>query len=101
MSRGRESDGWYPVRSAPSTDLQAAWLRSTGEKVIDAYTVIADLRATGVAVLLVEQNARAALQVSDYGYVLETGEVALEGASDALMDDPKVIEAYLGLGGQR
>jgi branched-chain amino acid transport system ATP-binding protein len=54
----------------------------------------------GVSVLLVEQNARAALQVADYGYVLETGEVSLEGPSTELANDPRVIEAYLGLGGK-
>ncbi|MDX9993911.1 MAG: ABC transporter ATP-binding protein [Rhodocyclaceae bacterium] len=69
--------------------------------VREIFRVIGDLRKTGVAILLVEQNARAALQVSDYGYVLETGEIALEGPSDALEDDPKVVEAYLGLGGKK
>jgi branched-chain amino acid transport system ATP-binding protein len=68
--------------------------------VREIFRVVADLRKLGVAVLLVEQNARAALQVSDYGYVLETGEIALEGPSERLEDDPKVIEAYLGLGGK-
>jgi branched-chain amino acid transport system ATP-binding protein len=69
--------------------------------VREIFRVIGDLRETGVAILLVEQNARAALQVSDYGYVLETGEIALEGPSDQLEDDPKVIESYLGLGGKK
>lgn len=69
--------------------------------VREIFRVIADLRELGVAILLVEQNARAALQVSDYGYVLETGEIALEGPSDDLADDPKVVEAYLGLGGKK
>jgi branched-chain amino acid transport system ATP-binding protein len=68
--------------------------------VREIFRVIADLRDLGVAILLVEQNARAALQVSDYGYVLETGEIALEGPSDQLEDDPKVVESYLGLGGK-
>ena len=67
--------------------------------VREIFRVFADLRKLGVAILLVEQNARAALQVSDYGYVLETGEIALEGPSDQLEDDPKVVECYLGLGG--
>ena len=66
--------------------------------VREIFRVIGDLRELGVAILLVEQNARAALQVSDYGYVLETGEIALEGPSDQLEDDPKVVESYLGLG---
>jgi branched-chain amino acid transport system ATP-binding protein len=69
--------------------------------VREIFRVISDLRELGVAILLVEQNARAALQVSDYGYVLETGEIALAGESDALADDPKVVEAYLGLGGRK
>ncbi len=62
------------------------------------FRVITDLCALGVAILLIEQNARAALQIADYGYVLETGEVALEGPAEQLEDDPKVIESYLGLG---
>jgi branched-chain amino acid transport system ATP-binding protein len=68
--------------------------------VREIFRVIADLKKTGVSILLVEQNARAALQVADYGYVLETGEIALEGPSDQLIDDPKVVESYLGLGGR-
>ena len=50
--------------------------------VREIFHIIGDLRKTGVGILLVEQNARAALQVADYGYVLETGEVAIEGPSD-------------------
>jgi len=67
--------------------------------VKEIFHVIARLKQAGVAILLIEQNARAALQVADYGYVLETGEIALEGPADQLADDPKVIESYLGLGG--
>jgi branched-chain amino acid transport system ATP-binding protein len=69
--------------------------------VREIFRVIAELKNSGVAILLVEQNARAALQVADYGYVLETGEIALEGPSNQLMDDPKVVESYLGLGHKR
>lgn len=64
----------------------------------EIFRTISALKETGVAILLVEQNARAALQVSDYGYVLETGEVSLAGPSTELVADPRVIEAYLGLG---
>ncbi|OHC63683.1 MAG: ABC transporter ATP-binding protein [Rhodocyclales bacterium GWA2_65_20] len=67
--------------------------------VKEIFHVIADLKQAGVSILLIEQNARAALQVADYGYVLETGEIALEGPADQLAHDPKVIESYLGLGG--
>ena len=64
----------------------------------EIFRTISALKETGVAILLVEQNARAALQISDYGYVLETGEVSLAGPSAELAADPRVIEAYLGLG---
>jgi branched-chain amino acid transport system ATP-binding protein len=60
--------------------------------------IVSALRSTGVATLLIEQNARAALQVSDYGYVLETGALALEGDAAGLADNPRVIETYLGFG---
>lgn len=56
------------------------------------------LRETGVSILLVEQNARAALEVADHGYVLEMGEVSLQGPASALADDARVIETYLGTG---
>ena len=64
--------------------------------VRDIFRTISELRASGVAILLIEQNARAALQVSDYGYVLETGQVTLEGPSATLAADPRIVELYLG-----
>ena len=67
----------------------------------EVFRIIAELKRTGVAILLVEQNARAALQVADFGYVLELGEVTLSGPSGELAADPRVIEAYLGLGQRR
>jgi branched-chain amino acid transport system ATP-binding protein len=60
---------------------------------------VRSLRDDGVSILLVEQNARAALDSSDRGYVLETGEVALEGDSRQLASDPRVQATYLGGGG--
>jgi branched-chain amino acid transport system ATP-binding protein len=68
--------------------------------VREIFHILGDLRRSGVAILLVEQNARAALQLADYAYVLETGEMALEGPSSELRDNPRVIESYLGLGGR-
>jgi branched-chain amino acid transport system ATP-binding protein len=65
--------------------------------VRNIFRVIGGLRESGVSVLLVEQNARAALQVADYGYVLETGEIVVQGPSADLISDPRVIESYLGL----
>jgi branched-chain amino acid transport system ATP-binding protein len=64
--------------------------------VREIFQIIAGLRSRGCAVLLVEQNARAALQISDYGYVLETGRVVLDGPSAKLADDPGVVATYLG-----
>ncbi len=64
--------------------------------VRDIFRTIDALRKTGVTILLVEQNARAALQVADYGYVLEMGELGLHGPAAALADDPRVIDTYLG-----
>ena len=64
--------------------------------VKEIFRTIAALRATGVTILLVEQNARAALEVADYGYVLEMGEIALEGPAAELARDPRVIDTYLG-----
>lgn len=67
--------------------------------VREIFHIIADLRSTGVSILLVEQNARAALHVADYAYVIETGEIALQGPARELANDPKVIETYLGFSG--
>ena len=66
--------------------------------VREIFAIIQGLRARSCAILLVEQNARAALQVADYGYVLETGRVTLEGPSATLASDPRLIRTYLGLG---
>jgi branched-chain amino acid transport system ATP-binding protein len=68
--------------------------------VREIFHIIAALRESGVAILLVEQNARAALQVADHGYVLETGRITLEGPAARLMHDPGVAATYLGLGGK-
>lgn len=60
--------------------------------------IVSELRQTGLAVLLIEQNARAALQVADYGYVLELGQISMQGESEKLANDSQVIQAYLGFG---
>jgi branched-chain amino acid transport system ATP-binding protein len=68
--------------------------------VREIFHIIVELKRRGVSILLVEQNARAALQIADHAYVLETGEVVLEGLARELASDPRVIESYLGLGGR-
>jgi branched-chain amino acid transport system ATP-binding protein len=60
------------------------------------FSTIDEIKASGTTVLLVEQNASAALKHSNRGYVLETGAVTLEGPASALADDPRIREAYLG-----
>ena len=62
----------------------------------EVFRIISSLRELGVSILLVEQNARAALETADYGYVLETGEIVHSGSAADLMHDPKVTASYLG-----
>ncbi len=64
--------------------------------VEEIFNAISDLRREGVTILLVEQNASAALDVADYAYVLETGRIVLEGPAAQLANDPAVMAAYLG-----
>jgi branched-chain amino acid transport system ATP-binding protein len=66
--------------------------------VNQVYQILAELKQTGTTILLVEQNARAALKVADRGYVLETGRIILDGAAAELREDPEVQRAYLGKG---
>jgi branched-chain amino acid transport system ATP-binding protein len=66
--------------------------------VREVLQVVSSLRKHGVSVLLVEQNARAALQVADRAYVLEMGQVALTGAARDLLHDRRIIDTYLGIG---
>jgi branched-chain amino acid transport system ATP-binding protein len=64
--------------------------------VKEVFRIIDRLRATGVTILLIEQNARAAMAVADHAYVLETGAIALSGPASELAQDPRVIDTYLG-----
>ena len=67
--------------------------------VEEVFRIISRLKSEGVTMLLVEQFAAAALNVADYGYVLENGRISVHGPADSLKNDPKVVAAYLG-GGQ-
>ncbi len=69
--------------------------------VKEMFRAITELRAAGVSILLVEQNARAALQVADHGYVLETGETVLDGPAVELAANPRIVETYLGMARSR
>ena len=68
--------------------------------VKEIFRIVTDLRKTGVSILLVEQNARAALQVADHAYVMELGEITLHGPAAELATNKGVVESYLGLGGR-
>ena len=67
--------------------------------VRDVFHIITALKETGVSILLIEQNARAALQIASYAYVLELGRVTAAGTSAEITDNPRLVESYLGLGG--
>ena len=73
----------------PSLGLAPAIVR-------EIFSIIENLRATGVTILLVEQNANLALQIADRGYVLEAGAITLTGAASELISDERVKKAYLG-----
>jgi len=66
--------------------------------VADILTIVAELRNTGVSILLVEQNARAALEIADEGYLVELGEIRKSGPAAELAVDPSLMEGYLGRG---
>ncbi|TAM98032.1 MAG: ABC transporter ATP-binding protein [Rhizobiaceae bacterium] len=62
----------------------------------EIFRIIASLREIGVSILLVEQNARAALETADFGYIMETGEINHSGPSKTLINDPRLVSTYLG-----
>ena len=66
--------------------------------VREIFRVIREINAAGVGILLVEQDARLALKVAARGYVLETGRIVVHGPSATLAEDPRIRQAYLGLG---
>ncbi|CAG0996181.1 partial High-affinity branched-chain amino acid transport ATP-binding protein LivF, partial [Anaerolineae bacterium] len=64
--------------------------------VNEVFRIIQDIKAHGTTILLVEQNARKALKVADYAYVLERGTISHHGPAAELQNDPQIISAYLG-----
>ena len=64
--------------------------------VADIFKIIKEINEAGTTVLLVEQNAKQALRIADYGFVMETGKIIIEGKADQLLQDPRIVEAYLG-----
>ncbi|MCC2595853.1 ABC transporter ATP-binding protein [Pusillimonas sp. MFBS29] len=64
--------------------------------IVDVAKIVRSINSTGITVIIVEQNARLALRLSSYGYVLETGRLVYEGASETLLNDDRIKNAYLG-----
>jgi branched-chain amino acid transport system ATP-binding protein len=89
IGRGLMSNPQILLLDEPSMGLAPLLV----QKIFDT---IVEIRKQGVAVLLVEQNAFLSLQIADYGYVIETGEIVLEGAGPVLLNNSQVKEAYLG-----
>ena len=81
------------------TEIFAASKSTISEDLVivkDIFDIIKKISSQGVTILLIEQNAKAALEISDYGYVLETGTIVLEGPGKDLLTNEEVKKAYLG-----
>ena len=90
IARGLMSRPRLLLLDEPSTGLAPILASSL-------FKTIKELNEEGVTILLVEQNVKQALRISDRAYVLETGKIVLEGRSDELLNDPRVKKAYLGI----
>lgn len=89
IARGLMSDPKLLILDEPSLGIMP-------KLVQEIFRLIGTIAATGVSILLIEQNARASLGISDYAYVLEKGQIILEGDARSLLDDSFVRDAYLG-----
>ena len=90
MGRALMADPRLLMLDEPSLGLAPRIVR-------EIFQIMADLHAAGVSILLVEQNARAALELASFGYVMEVGRLLLAGPASMLADDPRVVESYLGI----
>ena len=89
IGRALMGDPWLLLLDEPSMGLAPLFIE-------EVFSILLELKREGITILLVEQNASAALEVADYGYVIESGRVALHGEAAMLLRDPAVIAAYLG-----
>ena len=92
IARGLMAEPTLLILDEPSLGIMPKLVR-------EIFQLIRDIASQGVAVLLIEQNARASLEISDHAYVLDKGRILLEGASRTLLDDSFVQNAYLGADG--
>lgn len=90
IARGLMSDPTLLLLDEPSLGLAPILVETV-------FELIAEINGLGVSVLLVEQNANVALQTAQYGYVLETGAIKIAGRAEALLNNPAVQDAYLGI----
>ena len=90
IGRALMGDPKFLMLDEPSLGIAPRLISTIFERIIEIN------RDRGIAILLVEQNAHLALEVSSYAYVLETGHVTMQGASQALLNDPQLKAAYLG-----
>ena len=103
----RQTTGGYTkIATVIGVDIAAIGQTRPGQRVRFRRVTLEEAHAalaeeTGVTIVLVEQNARAALQVADHGYVLEMGELSAQGPAMELASDPRVIETYLGTARKR
>ena len=91
LGRALMSDPKILMLDEPSLGLAPRIVR-------DVFQILLGLKQTGISILLVEQNARAALQVADYAYVMELGKFVKEGSPSDISQDPELVASYLGLG---
>ena len=87
---------YYPSPGGIQEEVRSIFVQIAPLFVEEIFAIIADLRREGRTILLVEQNASAALEVADYAFVLETGRIVLEGPAAEVAHDPAVVVAYLG-----
>ncbi|HYA81107.1 MAG TPA: ATP-binding cassette domain-containing protein, partial [Methylocystis sp.] len=89
IARGLMLDPRLVLIDEPSIGLSPIMAEET-------FALLKSLRGRGVSILMIEQNARAALQISDYGLVLELGRTRMHGAAQAILNDPRVAQLFLG-----